>query len=207
MQYILWLRLRPKVQIQIYQGIIKPCCAPMQTSLLKLKALKYKLLKQRTHGNIAFNVPLGTWTFHIKRYLNNQIKKYKARFCVRGDKQIQGVDVFNTYVPVVEWSTVHMMLVVVACLKWESVQVDFDAALSTQCCHQKNKFTWKCQETFLPKHHHQRETMSWSWVRLCTEWSRAPSIGSQGWRMLYSILTWDLSNHRLINAFSTRRMW
>ena len=57
-----------------------------------------------------------------------RIKKYKARFCVRGDKQIQGVDVFDTYAPVVGWSTGRMMLTMAACLKWESVQVDFDAA-------------------------------------------------------------------------------
>jgi hypothetical protein len=74
------------------------------------------------------NILPGTWAFRVKRYPDNRIKKYKARFCVRGDKQIQGVDVFDTYAPVVGWSTVRMMLTMAACLKWQSVQVDFDAA-------------------------------------------------------------------------------
>ena len=74
------------------------------------------------------NIIPGTWAFRVKRYPDNRIKKYKARFCVRGDKQIQGIDVFDTYAPVVGWATVRMMLTMAACLKWDSVQVDFDAA-------------------------------------------------------------------------------
>ena len=36
------------------------------------------------------NVLPGTWAFRRKRYPDGTVKKLKARFCVRGDMQIQG---------------------------------------------------------------------------------------------------------------------
>lgn len=35
----------------------------------------------------------------------------KARVFVRGDQQVNGVDVFETYAPVVSWITVQILLV------------------------------------------------------------------------------------------------
>jgi hypothetical protein len=57
------------------------------------------------------NVIRSTWAFKIKRYPDGLIKKFKARFCARGDMQIEGVDFFETYAPVVQWTTVRLMLV------------------------------------------------------------------------------------------------
>ena len=37
----------------------------------------------------------STWAFKKKRYPDGELKKYKARFCVRGDQQIEGLDVFE----------------------------------------------------------------------------------------------------------------
>lgn len=52
------------------------------------------------------NVLDGTWTFKRKRFPDGRVRKLKARFCVRGDQQIEGVDYFESYAPVVQWSTV-----------------------------------------------------------------------------------------------------
>ena len=38
----------------------------------------------------------GTWVFKRKRTPEGVITKHKARFCVRGDQQVQGVDYFET---------------------------------------------------------------------------------------------------------------
>ena len=56
-------------------------------------------------------VPPGTWTFKRKRYPDGRIRKHKARFCLRGDKQIIGVDVFDTNAPVVQWSSVCLCFI------------------------------------------------------------------------------------------------
>ena len=47
------------------------------------------------------NVLPGTWVLKVKRYPDGQFRKFKARYCVRGDKQLEGVDYFQTYAPVV----------------------------------------------------------------------------------------------------------
>jgi hypothetical protein len=47
------------------------------------------------------NVVPGTWALKIKRFLDGRFRKFKARFCVCGDKQVEGMDYFSTYAPVV----------------------------------------------------------------------------------------------------------
>ena len=58
------------------------------------------------------NVLNSKWAFKCKRYPDGSIRKLKARFCVRGDQQIEGVDFFDTYAPVVQWSTIRLLLMV-----------------------------------------------------------------------------------------------
>jgi hypothetical protein len=74
------------------------------------------------------NVLPSTWAFRIKRFPNGLIRKFKARFCARGDKQIHGVDFFDTYAPVVQWTTVRLMLILSLELGLETKQVDYTAA-------------------------------------------------------------------------------
>ena len=74
------------------------------------------------------NVLPGTWAFKIKRFPDGLIRKLKARFCVRGDKQIYGTDFFDTYAAVVKWETVRLMLVLSAQLSLATKQVDFTVA-------------------------------------------------------------------------------
>ena len=51
----------------------------------------------------------GTWVLKVKHSPDGEIKKYKARYCVCGDLQ-EGH--FETFAPVVAWSTVQIFLVV-----------------------------------------------------------------------------------------------
>ncbi len=50
------------------------------------------------------NVLPSTWAFKIKRYPDSHVKKFKPRFCTRGDRQKEGIDYFETWAPVVQWS-------------------------------------------------------------------------------------------------------
>lgn len=74
------------------------------------------------------NVIRATWAFKLKRYPDGLIKKFKARFCARGDMQLEGVDFFETYAPVVQWTTVRLMLILEVLLGLKSKQGDVTAA-------------------------------------------------------------------------------
>ena len=74
------------------------------------------------------NILQSTWAFKRKRYPYGTLRKYKARFCVRGDQQIEGVDVFDTYTPVVSWITVRLLLVMSLVFGLATQQVDYTNA-------------------------------------------------------------------------------
>jgi hypothetical protein len=63
----------------------------------------------------------------VKRFPNGLVKKFKARFCVRGDKQIEGVDFFETWAPVVSWPTVRALLILATKMELVSAQADITA--------------------------------------------------------------------------------
>ena len=67
----------------------------------------------------------GTWVFKVKRAPDGTVKKYKARYCVRGDL-MQGDE--ETHSPVVSWSSVRMFLVLALTLGWYTCTVDFSNA-------------------------------------------------------------------------------
>ena len=74
------------------------------------------------------NVLPSTWAFKCKRFPDGSIRKFKARFCVRGDKQIEGVDFFETFAPVVHWSTIRLMMILSLILGLATAQADITAA-------------------------------------------------------------------------------
>ena len=56
--------------------------------------------------------------------------KFKARYCVRGDLQREGIDYFETYAPVVQWSTIRLVLTLILTKKWVTKQVDYTNAFA-----------------------------------------------------------------------------
>ncbi len=74
------------------------------------------------------NVLPSTWAFKIKCYPDGWVKKFKARFCARGNRQQEGIDYFETWAPVVQWSTVRIVMILALKLKLISVQCNITAA-------------------------------------------------------------------------------
>ena len=74
------------------------------------------------------NVIRSTWAFKIARNPDGSVKKFRSRFCARGDTQIEGVDVFETYAPVVSWSTVRMLLTLAVQLDLKTRTIDISNA-------------------------------------------------------------------------------
>ena len=82
----------------------------MEVEIKELEAHNTWTVMKKSEIPEGANILPSTWTFKIKRYPDGTIRKFKARFCARGDKQIADVDYFESYAPVVSWSTVRMLL-------------------------------------------------------------------------------------------------
>ena len=70
----------------------------------------------------------STWALKIKRYPDGRLRKFKGRFCARGDKQVEGVDYSEKWAPTVSWSTVRILLCLALNQGWVTKQVDFSNA-------------------------------------------------------------------------------
>ena len=53
------------------------------------------------------------WVFKRKRKLHESIEKYKTRLVMKGYKQTEGLDYFNTYSPVTRINFIRMVLAIV----------------------------------------------------------------------------------------------
>jgi hypothetical protein len=74
------------------------------------------------------NILPGTWAFKCKRFPDGLVWKLKARFCAMGNHQVENVDYFETFAPVVTWNTVRILLAMSLLLKLATKQVDYTAA-------------------------------------------------------------------------------
>ena len=72
----------------------------------------------------------GAWAFKLTRLPDGTAHCHKARFCARGDLQKEGVDFFETYAPVVQWSTVRLLLSTVLTEGWTTRQVDYTSVFA-----------------------------------------------------------------------------
>jgi hypothetical protein len=77
-------------------------------------------------------IPEGTtllpavWAMRRKRHIATQeAYKWKARLNVHGGKQEHGVNYWETYSPVVSWTTIRLYLTLSILNKWATRQVDF----------------------------------------------------------------------------------
>eukprot|EP00957_Ditylum_brightwellii_P027674 2091957-Ditylum_brightwellii.AAC.1 len=62
---------------------------------------------------------------NIKRFPSGAFRSFKARFCVRGDLQKKAIEEIDTYAPIVQWSTVRLMLIISLVLKLQTRSTGF----------------------------------------------------------------------------------
>jgi len=65
------------------------------------------------------------WSFRRKRAPDWSVIKWKARLCPHGGKQIEGVNFWATYAPVVTWSTTRLILILSLVTGMKSRQIDY----------------------------------------------------------------------------------
>jgi hypothetical protein len=71
---------------------------------------------------------LDLWTYRRKHPPDGSLKKYKARLCANGSRQIQGIDYTESFAPVVKWSTICMVNTLTAMHNLKGNQIDFTQA-------------------------------------------------------------------------------
>ncbi len=74
------------------------------------------------------HVIASTWGFKCKHYPDGLIKQFKACFFARGNQQLEGIDFFETYAPVVQWTTIRLMFILEILLGLKSKQGDVTCA-------------------------------------------------------------------------------
>ena len=71
------------------------------------------------------------WVFKIKKDSKNNIKGFRAWLCIRGCKQIAGVEYENTCAPVARYESFRILFSIAAHLDLELVQFDIRLHSST----------------------------------------------------------------------------
>jgi len=90
--------------------------------------------EERGHWEVVprDSLPKGTpilpavWSMKRKRRLTTrEVYKWKARLTIHGGKQQYGVNYWDTYSPVVRWSTIRLFLILASIHGWHTRQLDF----------------------------------------------------------------------------------
>ena len=68
------------------------------------------------------------WSFKRKRHPDGTLDKHKARLCCHGGQQQWGVNYWDTYAPVVSWSSVRTLMTLSRLHNLHTKYVDFAQA-------------------------------------------------------------------------------
>jgi hypothetical protein len=119
----LFLKARAEASKEDNPSLKQAMSEPFKEEFWKAAVKEIETLEE-----MGANVIDSISAFKIKRYPDGVVKKFKARFCARGDQQLEGVDFFETYAPVIQWTTVRLMLILEVLLQLTSKQGDVTAA-------------------------------------------------------------------------------
>ena len=88
------------------------------------------------------DVPPGARIFNLlillkrKRNKFREISKYKCRLVMDGSRQIVGVDVFDTFAPVIDYSTVRLLISTAFGNRWDMFHWDISVAFTNADSHE-----------------------------------------------------------------------
>ena len=97
----------------------------IQTELNNLeRSGTWHLVKQLPDANVVNN----QWVLRIKKNAAGEIEKYRAHLVAKGFTQIYGIDYYETYAPVANLASFHLILAISAQNGWVVNTFDFDSA-------------------------------------------------------------------------------
>jgi hypothetical protein len=105
------------------------------------KAMEDELAGHQAEGNYKLmprsKLPKGAlllppvWQLRRKRVTKTgEISRWKARLCIDGSRQKQGIHYEETYAPVVSWGATRFFLTLATINKWKTRQLDFVMAFT-----------------------------------------------------------------------------
>jgi hypothetical protein len=97
----------------------------LEAMKIEVASVHQQITWKTTPRSEAGHALKSTWLFKLKLLPYGTPSKFKARFCVRGDLQKEGMCSFETYAPVCQWSTVRMILTMVLQNGWATKQVNY----------------------------------------------------------------------------------
>ena len=86
-------------------------------------------------GNRFYEIDT-TWVFRYKEAEDGSILSYKARLCVKGFRQVEGIDYFDTFSPVARKESIRMFLSIVCQHDLICHQIDVDSAFPYADLHE-----------------------------------------------------------------------
>ena len=112
------------------QAMREPDSAQFEKAMLdEVKAHtdnKHWVVRKRTDLPKNTKVLPAVWAMRRKRRITTGLPyKWKARLNLHGGKQERGVNYWETYAPVIAWTTIRLFLILAYLNKWATRQVDF----------------------------------------------------------------------------------
>ena len=95
---------------------------------LDWKKPKYLTFTRSNQSQAAINWSMQIWSYRCKWHPDGCLLHHKSRICADGSRQCYGIDYWQSFASVVQWSKFFLCLTLSMMLGLESRQVDFTHA-------------------------------------------------------------------------------